>query len=130
MEFGSAVLATIGAFYNAPDAAALNARRDELAARFAQLDDALSAAAPGPYFAGREFSLVDAVFAPVFRYFDVFETFKDFGVFEQAPRVRAWRARLAQRPSVRGAVLPEYPERLLDFLRQRRSALTKVMTPA
>ena len=127
MEFGSAVLNTIGAFYNAPDAAALSARRDELAARFVQLNDALS---DGPYFAGREFSLVDAVFAPVFRYFDVFETFQDFGVFEQAPKVRAWRARLAQRDSVRGAVLPEYGERLLQFLRQRNSALTKVMVVA
>jgi glutathione S-transferase len=33
MEFGSAVLGTIAAFYNAPDAAALQARRDELATR-------------------------------------------------------------------------------------------------
>jgi glutathione S-transferase len=125
MEFGSAVLNSIGAFYNAPDAAALQARRDDLAARFVQVEAALSDT--GPYFAGRDFSLVDAVFAPVFRYFDVFETFQDFGVFDATPRVRAWRAHLAERPSVRNAVQADYGERLLAFLRQRRSALTEVM---
>ena len=58
MEFGSSVLNTIAAFYNAPDAAVLQKRREELAGRFAQLEAVLLAR--GPYFAGESFSMVDA----------------------------------------------------------------------
>ncbi|HSV35281.1 MAG TPA: glutathione S-transferase family protein, partial [Ramlibacter sp.] len=42
MEFGSAVLNTIAGFYGAPDARTLQARRAELHARFAQIENALS----------------------------------------------------------------------------------------
>ena len=121
MEFGSAVLNQIAGLYNALDATALRAARDALAARFAQLEAAL---ADGTFFAGAEFSIVDAVFAPVFRYFDVFETFFDLELLAQKPKLRAWRAALAQRPPVRDAVAPDYDARLLAFLRQRRSALS------
>ena len=124
MEFASTLLQHIGAFYNAPDEAALSARRDELATRFLQLEAALSDA---PFFAGPHFSLVDAVFAPVFRYFDVIDTLGEFRLFEPTPAVRAWRARLATRPSVRAAVQPSYAEELRDFLRQRGSALSRRM---
>lgn len=124
MEFGSAVLSGIAAFYNAADSLSLFARRDELTVRFLQLENALS---NGPFFGGHDFSIVDAVFAPVFRYFDVFETFKDFHVFDKAPKVRAWRARLAQRASILEAKPPDYDERLLKFIRGRDSALTNML---
>jgi glutathione S-transferase len=121
MEFGSAVLNGIAAFYAAPDPAALRSRRDELVQRFATLEAALG---DGPWFDGTHFSMVDAVFGPVFRYFDAFERIDDFGFFDTAPKVSAWRARLAARASVRGAVATDYDERLLQFLRRRGSALS------
>jgi glutathione S-transferase len=121
MEFGSAVLNGIGAFYNARDEAALQARRDELVQRFATLEGALG---DGPWFDGARFSIVDAVFGPVFRYFDTFERIGDFGFFDATPKVSAWRARLATRDSVRDAVAADYDERLLQFLRRRGSALS------
>jgi len=131
MEFGSSVLNTVGAFYNAPDATALQTRREELASKFAQLEAVLPAR--GPYFSGEAFSMVDAVFGPVFRYFDVFEALGETGFFEAAPKVRAWRAALAQRPSVRQAVRGDYAEELTQFLRRRGSELSRRMettTPA
>jgi len=121
MEFGSAVLNDIAAFYTARDEAALLARRDQLVQRFARLEAALG---DGPWFDGARFSIVDAVFGPVFRYFDTFERIGEFGFFAGTPKVAAWRARLAQRPSVRAAVAADYDERLLQFLRQRGSALS------
>ena len=121
MEFGSALLNGIAAFYNAPDAASLQARRDQLVRRFATLEAALQ---QGPWFDGERFSIVDAVFAPVFRYFDTFERIADFGFFDATPKLRAWRARLAQRASVRAAVAADHDQRLLRFLRQRGSALS------
>jgi glutathione S-transferase len=124
MEFGSAVLNGIAGFYNAPDEAALALRRDELKARFMQLEQALAGREAGPWFDGERFGLVDAVFGPVFRYFDVFEQIGDFGFFDATPRVSAWRRALSQRPSVRTAVAADYGARLLQFLRSRGSALS------
>jgi len=127
IEFGSQLLARIGAFYSAPDEARLEAERVALAARFAQVEAVLGA---GPYFAGDAFSIVDAAFAPVFRYFDVFDRIADFGIFDGLPRVRAWRRALTARPSVRRAVSPDYPELLGRFLDRRRSALSQRIAPA
>lgn len=125
MEFGSSVLNTIGAFYNAPDASALQARREELASKFAQLEAVLPS--QGPYFSGEAFSMVDAVFGPVFRYFDVFEALGETGFFDAVPKVRAWRAALAQRPSVRQAVSAGYAAALTQFLHRRGSELSRRM---
>jgi glutathione S-transferase len=123
MEFGSSVLNVIAGFYTAPNAGVLQVRRAELQTRFAQLEDVLPAG--GPYFAGEQFGLVDAVFGPVFRYFDVFERLGEAGFFESTPKVRAWRRALAQRPSVRQAASPEYPQLLQRFLLERGSELSR-----
>ena len=78
----------------------------------------------GPGFAGQEFSLVDAVYGPIFRYFDVIDRIGDFGVLTGKPKLAAWRAALALRPSVSEAVTPDYPERLMAFFEKKRSALS------
>ncbi|WP_084084460.1 glutathione S-transferase family protein [Cupriavidus sp. USMAA2-4] len=127
MEFGSALLNSIGAFYNATDEPVLIARAGEIQARFAQIEAALS---DGPYFAGEPFSIVDAVFGPVFRYFDVFDAIGDFGFLEGLPKARNWRRALAMRPSVVEAVRADYPMLLRAFLLGRRSALSRRMAPS
>jgi glutathione S-transferase len=126
MEFGSAVLNSISGFYNASDEETLSAKASDIRAKFEQIEVELS---PGPYFAGERFTMVDAVFGPVFRYFDVFEQFEDFGFFARTPRVRAWRAALAARASVQGAAHPSYPESLRAFLLARKSALSNHIRP-
>jgi glutathione S-transferase len=118
MEFGSGMLNLIGSFYNAADDGALRHRAREIHTRFSQLEAVLG---KGPYFDGA-FSIVDAVFGPVFRYFDVFETVADFGFFDGLSKVSAWRKALAARPSVRLAVSPRYNELLRAFLLKREGA--------
>jgi len=127
IEFGSALLNLIAAFYNAPDEAALQARAADIRARLLQLEDALR---NGPWFAGADFSIVDAVFAPVFRYFDVFESITDFGWMDGLPKVHRWRGALAARTSVVGAVRADYPQLLAAFLRARGAALSRRMATA
>lgn len=122
MEFGSALLGTIWGFYSAADEEALAAKVKQIKSQFGQLEAILGA---GPYFAGSHFSIVDAVFGPIFRYFDAFDTIDDFAFFGDFPKVRAWRAQLAARPSVRETVSPVEP--LLHFLSKRPSALGRRM---
>ena len=125
IEFASATLGSIAGLYAASDTTRFEARRTDLVAKMAWLEKALGT---GPYFAGERFSLVDAAFGPVFRYFDTFEAvLPPLGVFYAVPRVRAWRAALAVRPSVRDAVAVDYPERLPLFLRARGSHLSRLM---
>ncbi|MDP1276991.1 glutathione S-transferase family protein, partial [Klebsiella pneumoniae] len=73
----------------------------------------------GPWFDGARYGLVDAVFGPVFRYFDVIT---EDGLFGGLSRVQAWRTALSARPSVRDAVTPDYADRLKAFLLARGSA--------
>ena len=128
-EYASAMLGIVGSFYTAPDAQSLGKREAELRAMFATLEQELSKRA-GPWFAGEKFCLVDAAFAPVFRYFDTFERIRPFDFFEQVARVRAWRAALAQRTSVRAAVAADYPERLRRFIAARGSELSRLLETA
>jgi glutathione S-transferase len=127
MEFGSSLLNSIAAFYNASDDDALRSRAGDIRTRFEQLDAALGA---GPYFNGDNFAIVDAVFGPVFRYFDVFDAIDDFGFFAGLPKLSAWRTALSQRASVREAVRADYPALLLAFLLARRSALSRRIAKA
>lgn len=125
MEFGSALLNLVAGFYNAADEVALSARASDIRARFEQLELALDA---GPYFAGEAFSIVDAVFGPVFRYFDVFDAIGGFGFWPTLPKVARWRAVLRSRPSVAAAVRADYSGLLQRFLVARQSALSARIT--
>ena len=127
IEYGSAVLNDIAGFYAAPDEAAFKAKAEQLEARFARLEARVAAS---PWFDGESFSQVDAVFGPVFRYFDVFDEIGDFGILANKPKLARWRKALSQRPSVRSAVSPDYPALLHDFIDRRRSWLSRLQAKA
>ena len=80
-----------------------------------------------PYFEGDPFSLVDAAYGPIFRYFDVFDEIDDFGILTTAAKTRVWRAELARRESVVAAVKSDYADRLRRFLKARNSHLSTLM---
>src|SRR3977135_3410740 len=94
IEFGSTVLNDIAGFYAAPDEATFQAKVSQLEQRFARLETRVAAA---PWFDGEHFSLVDAVFGPVFRYFDVFDEIAEFGILAGKPKLKRWRNSLAVR---------------------------------
>lgn len=123
MEFGSAILSDVWGLETTTDAAIFERQRRAVVAKFARVEAALVS---GPFFAGQNFSLVDAVFAPIFRYFDVFDEFVDLSVFAKTPKLRNWRAELAKRPSVQAAVGPDYPELLRAFLVRYDAHLLKL----
>lgn len=127
IEFASAVLNDIAGFYAAPYEAAFKAKASQLEQRFARLEARVAAS---PWFDGENFSLVDAVFGPVFRYFDVFDEIADFGILAGKPKLTRWRNALAARSSVRAAVSADYPALLRDFIERRNSWLSGLQARA
>jgi len=127
MEFGSTILDGIWAFYTAPNMQTLETKAADVRDKFARMEMELR---NGPYFSGNRFSMVDAVFGPIFRYFDVFDAIADFRFFDDTPKVRAWREVLATRSSVRTAVSSEYPDQLRTFLKARSSELSRLIVPS
>jgi glutathione S-transferase len=123
IEFGSAVLNDIAGFYAAPDQATFKVKTSQLERRLARLE---ARAAASPWFDSGSFSLVDAVFGPVFRYFDAFDEIADFAILAGKPKLVRWRKALAARPSVRTAVSADYAALLRAFLDRRNSWISRL----
>jgi len=90
---------------------------------FERLENSLGA---GPWFANNQFTLVDAAFAPAFRYFDAFEDLTGLEFFAGTPKVARWRKALLEHPPVKAAVTEDYPERLLQFFANRSSVVGRI----
>lgn len=126
IEFGSSILNSIVGLYTAVDRITFEQKCHELADKFTVIEQILKAE---PYFIGDKFSLVDAVYGPIFRYFDVLETIEkiDFNFFVSTLKVIAWRRSLRSRPSIQNAVVADYPQRLKDFFQSRKSYLSTLI---
>lgn len=122
IEFGSSILDVIAAFYNAATNTLLEKHTRDIKHKFSQMEKILG---EGPFFMGKKFCVVDAVFGPVFRYFEVFDGIDDFGFFTDFPKIRSWRAHLQNRPSIQLSVRADYPDLLRTFLIERNSALSR-----
>lgn len=125
IEVSSQILADIAGLYTAADEAGFRAKADQLRARFARVE---ARAVVAPWFDGPRFSLVDAAFGPVFRYFDVFDQIGAFAILDGNAKIESWRDQLSARPSVRSAVSPDYPRQLRDFLARRKSWLSTLIS--
>lgn len=119
VEFASATLASIGQLYLARNLAAFEQARDQLGDRLAQVEREIA----GPWFGGERFGLVDAAFAPAFRYLDIFRAHAGLEMFGGLPRTAAWAEALDGRESVRAAVSADYPQLLVNFVRRKDSYL-------
>lgn len=123
MEFGSAILSEIYGLETTREPGIFETKRAGIASKFARMEAAIGA---GPFFGGDRFSLVDAVFAPIFRYFDLFDELAELNLWTDKPKVRAWRKALAARPSVQQAVRLDYKQLLYEFLVRHDAHLLKL----
>jgi len=125
IEFGSGILDSIAGLYSVKDQNSFVAKRDEIKQKFELLENELS---DSRYFSGEQFQLIDAVYGPIFRYFDTFDEILELAIFDKLSKVKKWRLSLRQRYSVKHAVLPEYPELLFQFLKERKSFISEVIS--
>ncbi|AZZ92148.1 glutathione S-transferase family protein [Hahella sp. KA22] len=123
IEFGSQTLDAIGRYYSAQDKESFSKAEELLRRRFERLEDVIV----GPYFSGTNFMIVDAVYAPVFRYFDVFNSLIKIDLFKGLAKVEAWRRQLAARQSVIDAVDADFAEALIAFVIRKQSYLSHLL---
>jgi len=123
LEYASQTIAGIGRFYSADNRSALDRAQTNLEDKFQRLEENLKA---GPWFASEHFTLVDAAFAPAFRYFDIIEELTGLDFFANTAKVAGWRNALAKRASVISAVSEDYPEHLLRFFADRDSVIGRI----
>ncbi|MDQ1829307.1 glutathione S-transferase family protein [Massilia scottii] len=128
IDFASATLASVAGLYGCAGDDALAIRADDLKARFGTLEGALGGSGrAGPFFSGVDFALVDAAFAPVFRYVDLFGHLPGLDFLEAMPEVSRWRQALQTRLSVCNAVADDYPQRLHAFMLGKHGALARAL---
>jgi glutathione S-transferase len=105
MEFGSSILSDIAVLYSTQDDNLFESKSQELERKIGRIEARLVAR---PWFDGPRFSLVDAVYGPIFRYFDLFETIGDFDILSNKPKVatdEGYKDRLRAFVAARGSVL-------------------------
>ncbi len=123
MALGSHILNCIATLYSTPNLVVYKKACADIKTAFSSIEKQIAL----PYFDGDNFSMVDAVYAPIFRYFDVFESKLglDFNslIFSQFVNISQWRSQLRQRPSVVSAVAQDYDERLVEFVNNKKGCL-------
>lgn len=124
IEFGSSILSKISSLYNAKEASRFQTIHIEIQNKFRLIERELSAP---PFFSGERFHLIDTVYGPIFRYFDVFDTFTNLDTFNNLPKCLLWRNALKQRISVQKAVSKGYSGRLIEFLIDRESYISQLI---
>ncbi|MEQ9845208.1 MULTISPECIES: glutathione S-transferase family protein [Pectobacterium] len=120
IEFATAILGNAWQFLNATDQAVADSKRASFRNQLERIEAELGS---GPYFSGANFSMVDAVYAPIFRYFSIIDASVSESIFEGLPRVSAWKALLAKRESVKAAVSADYAQLFQNHLRQHSAIL-------
>jgi glutathione S-transferase len=125
IEYGSSILNTIANLYNAKEASHFKIIHAEIQSKFQFIERELRG---GIFFSGEKFHLIDAVYGPIFRYFDVFDTFTNLCTFDDLPKCLLWRKELRQRSSIQKAVSKDYSKLLVEFLINRESYISQVIS--
>ena len=116
IEFASQTQAEAWQFLHARDSATADAKRTAFRERLGKLESEIGV---GPFFNGSAFGMVDAVYAPLFRYFESIDATVAHQIFDGLPRISAWREALEARSSVREAVVEDYADRFQTHLLQQ-----------
>lgn len=115
-EFASALAGNMWAYYTQSDVEAVDAALADIKAKLSILEDELAKNKSGDFFAGEKFSTVDAVYAPIFRYFDMFEQEINLDIIGDLPRVKKWQKVLSNSASVKAVVATNFSQLLKEFI--------------
>lgn len=125
IEFASGLLVSQYEMMTAKDKAGFDAKCLEIKEKLAQIEIQLSTA--GAFFNGEKFSLVDAAIAPLFMRLTILEQRIPAIKFITSHRLATWRDALLSRSSVRQSVIPEFADKLLQYLRHGNAHIASLI---
>ncbi len=104
-----------------------NALAGQVAELQAKLDHLEAVKAPGPFFLGEDFSLIDGAAAPLFVRLAYFQ--KLFPAMDPArfPKLADWSTMLCGLPAVRRSVIPDFAEEMDALMRRRNGHLAALL---
>jgi glutathione S-transferase len=126
IEFGNDILSNTYAFFTTDNEQNFKQIRATLEDRFDILEEQLHSE---PYFNGQEFSLVDAVFAPLFRFYEAASKYQTFNFFDDTPKILKWWKAILLRPSVENSVPETYMQDMQAYLLRQDSIFSKNIKP-
>lgn len=115
-EFGGVLAGNLWGYYTAPDQDAVDSALADIKAKLTILEGELAKNKSGDFFGGEKFSTVDAVYAPIFRYFDMFEQEIDLDIVGDLKRVKKWQKALSNSASVKAVVPADFNQLLKQFI--------------
>ena len=118
IEFASNMIGNLYMMKMSKDEEKYNKYRAALVGQLQRLEKRLG---DGPWFNGKDFSLADTAFAPLFRQNSV--AHNQLSVIDPAtmPKVNAWAERLLDLPEVRDSVVDEFEDIYLDIMQKNGS---------
>lgn len=113
IEFGNELLGATYTYFSTSDEVSYKQNLMTIKDRLETLNEGFTG---GPYFNGERFSLIDAVYGPIFRNMQCLEGMQNQDLFEDAPDVASWRDAVLQLPSVINAVKESFSQDFCDFV--------------
>src|SRR4029079_19709255 len=93
---------------------------EQIPAAFARLEEALTKQSSGPFFNGKDYSLVDASYAPFLQRYFYLERIKPLNTIDKFPRLRAWAEALVARPSTHSFPPAEFEALYREGVKRRK----------
>ncbi len=114
IEFGSEMIMTHYNMTIASDSNSFEKVKNQLERQFERLEKELG---EGPYFNGKNFSLVDAAFAPLFMRIDLLEDQYPLNLYQTNSRVAQWARALEKLKSVKDSVTSDFRDVYSRFIK-------------
>jgi glutathione S-transferase len=125
IEFGGECISDIGGMMLNRSEADASAARDALLGKFDRLENIVGA---GPLFNGKQFSLVDAAYAPAFQRLDYLDAvWPGCWSSRRHPNIAGWKDRLLAHPSVLSSTVPGLQELFYEFVRRREGYVARFL---
>jgi len=100
----------------------VNDKQQIVVSKLVRLEDVFG---QGPYFAGDDFSLVDASIAPVFTSINILDRYLPQSILQDLPKLQQWSKQLLEDPVVKNSVPEDFEQRYLAYFKELESYLMR-----
>lgn len=124
IEYGGACLLNAHRMAISDSESSFLEERDALLDKLDRLETMVRAE---PFFNGKDFSLVDSAYAPMFQRLDYLEDISP-GIYDikRHPRINKWKKHLATLDAVRSSTIPNFRDVFIDFIGKQNGYFSRL----